>query len=260
MRRAESGLTLLEILGAVALLGILYTVLAGKAIVGVRAEGESRRRLEASLLADDRLTEIELALAAGTGPTLGRTEEEVDGFTVVTEVRPFEPPPPAQPAGGDAPSLAARRARAAAGATASGDAAPSLFAASRAPGADPPLRTIELAVAWTEGIYEREVRRTTFFLDATAVEALFAEVAAPQGLGGGRPPSEAAAGAREGRGGDTAVQRAAGGRSGASAGSRTAAGSPRQGRSGRGNRASRGPLAPFGPVDVPLPGAEGRDR
>ncbi len=62
MRRAERGLTLLEVLAAVAVLGLLYTVLASAAVQGLRSEGESRRRLEASLLMDEQLVQIRIRL------------------------------------------------------------------------------------------------------------------------------------------------------------------------------------------------------
>lgn len=173
MRRAERGLTLLEVLGAVALLGILYTVLAGSAIEGLRSEGESRRRLEASLLADERLAAIELSLDSGSVPPTGSASEEEDGFTVMTEVSAFEPPParePARSASGKPRSLAARRA------AASSAEAPSLFEKPASPTTPPALRTIEVTVRWEEAGEEREVRRTTYALDAAAAEELFALV------------------------------------------------------------------------------------
>ncbi|MFB3118027.1 MAG: prepilin-type N-terminal cleavage/methylation domain-containing protein, partial [Myxococcota bacterium] len=55
MRISNGGFTLIEVLGAVAILAILYTTLATVAIRGLRSEGESRRMLEASLLADWQL-------------------------------------------------------------------------------------------------------------------------------------------------------------------------------------------------------------
>ena len=55
---ARGGFTLIEVLAAVALLGILYAVLARVAIEGLRAEGDSERRLEASLLADERVNDL----------------------------------------------------------------------------------------------------------------------------------------------------------------------------------------------------------
>ena len=174
MRRAERGLTLLEVLGAVALLGILYTVLAGSAIDGVRSEGESRRRLAASLLADRQLAEIELSLASGAAPELGSQSAEEDGFTVLTEVSAFEPPPPREDSesrSGKPRSLAARRA------AADREEAPSLFEKPKSPTTPPALRSIEVVVRWEEGSDAREVRRTTYALDAEAIGEVFASIA-----------------------------------------------------------------------------------
>jgi hypothetical protein len=183
---------LLEVLGAVALLGILYTALAGNAIEGLRSEGESRRRLEASLLADDRLAEIELSLASGVAPSIGADEQEVDDFTVATEVRPFELParPEADAARAEPSSLAAKRAAARA------KDAPSLFAPRRGAAAPPVLLSLEVVVRWQEGIFEREVRRMTYAVDATAVEAAFESAAQLQAE---RPPEESPAEAAQGR-------------------------------------------------------------
>jgi hypothetical protein len=181
---AEAGLTLLEVLGAVALLAILYTALAGDAIEGLRSEGESRRRLEASLLADERLAEIELSLASGVVPPIGSAEAELEGFRVVTEVKPLELPPRPKPdaARGEPTSLAARRAAA----QSEEREVPSLFAPPRS-GTAPALLAIEIAVRWEEGVFERELRRATYALDSTAVEAAFGSVA-PQPAG--EPPQE----------------------------------------------------------------------
>ena len=93
MRRAERALTLLEVMAAVALLGILYTFLAKAATQGVRSEADSRRRMEASLLADATLAEIETLLAVGETLQLERTEIEEEEFRVSVEVMPFELPP-----------------------------------------------------------------------------------------------------------------------------------------------------------------------
>jgi type II secretory pathway pseudopilin PulG len=188
MPRAERGLTLLEVLGAVALLGILYTVLAGSAIEGLRSEGESRRRFEASLLADERMAAIELALVTDSVPEPGSTSEEKDGFTMLTEVAPFEPPPPREPSearSGKPRSLAARRAEAAR------EEAPSLFEKPASPTEPSALLSIEVVVRWEEGNEEREVRRTTYAFDAAAIEELFASV------GGSESAQRAAEAAQE---------------------------------------------------------------
>jgi prepilin-type N-terminal cleavage/methylation domain-containing protein len=152
--RRRSGFTLLEVLAAVAILGGLYIVLAGVAMQGLRAEGESQRRLEASLLADHHLSELEIQLEAGTPPELGRTESEEDLFRIELEVKPFEIslPAPSTEAGDGAelPSPA-------------DDTGTAALAA---------LRTIELTVSWLEGEEERSVVRTTYAFDLEAASEL----------------------------------------------------------------------------------------
>jgi prepilin-type N-terminal cleavage/methylation domain-containing protein len=67
MRRElrERGFTLFEVMAAVLVLGMLYAVLANAAMQGLQSEGETRRRLQASLIADRALAEIETQLALG---------------------------------------------------------------------------------------------------------------------------------------------------------------------------------------------------
>src|SRR5262245_6171651 len=152
----QAGLTLLEVLGAVALLAILYTVLAGNAIQGLRSEGESRRRLEASLLADERLAEIELALASGAAPETGLAREEREGFSSVREVSPFYLRLQAERKKAEPQSLEAKRAAE----RREIENVPSLFSAAET-GTAPALLEIEVSVHWQDGTYERELRRQT---------------------------------------------------------------------------------------------------
>lgn len=143
--RAPRGFTLIEVLGAVLVLAVLYTVLAEIAITGLRAEGENRRRLEASLLADDMLMEIESRLLTGDVPPIGREEEEDDPYTITLEVRAIDPNSVLPPGPFGRPTLAAE--------LLGGD------------GEAGPLRVIEISVAWLEIEDERVVRRTTFAFD-----------------------------------------------------------------------------------------------
>jgi prepilin-type N-terminal cleavage/methylation domain-containing protein len=146
----RSGFTLLEVLAAVAILGGLYIVLAGVAMQGLRAEGESQRRLEASLLADRQLSDLEIQLEAGILPAVGRTETEQGPFEVALDVQPFEMPLPEEGVedgeGMESPP----------------------------PEYDPgaaaleSLLAIELTVTWLEGGEERSVGRTTYALDLEA--------------------------------------------------------------------------------------------
>lgn len=147
---ARRGFTLFEVMAAVLILGLMYTMLAQSAIEGVRSEGISRRRMEASLLADEWLSDLETAMQTGQTPPIGQTEEEVDDFTVRIDIAPF-----------DATALLSEDIDIAEGAKGLLDAS-----------GDAPLRLIDLRVAWLEIDREFEVRRTTFAYDSAALAEL----------------------------------------------------------------------------------------
>jgi len=174
MSRYNRAFTLLEVMAAVALLGILYTVLARVAIEGLRAEGESERRLEASLLADSRLSETFSTVEGSVAmPPVGHSEVTEGDFTIALDVSMFQPPTEWELAGSEGP-------------------APLLFAsAPGAPGAKA-LRTVELTVSWLEAGAERHVSRTMFLVDFAQVSAIAAamQAAAPAPAGNtGEPES-----------------------------------------------------------------------
>ena len=173
------GFTLIEVLGAVAVLAILYTVLASVAIQALRAEGESRRRMEASLLIGEHLAALEAASALGSAPDLGEEIEEIDIFSVQTSVRAVA-----------AESLGFEKTAAAEGG------AGLLFAESE--NADPPpLREIEILIRWSEGDRELEVARSTYALDISGMADLV-----PAGTGeSGADRSDDGSGSRSGEGG-----------------------------------------------------------
>jgi prepilin-type N-terminal cleavage/methylation domain-containing protein len=156
--RPRSAFTLLEVLAAVAILGVLYVVLADVAIQGLRAEGRSRRRMEASLVADRALSEIEIEIEAGGVPELGRLPEtEEDMFRIAVEVRPYSIPL----VGGTADAGSDTGSPSEGGALAS-------------------LREIELTVTWDEGVDELQVVRTTYAFDAAGASSQLFEAAPPQ--------------------------------------------------------------------------------
>ena len=165
MRRAERALTLLEVMAAVAILGIVYTLLAKAATQGVRSEADSRNRMQASLLADETLAEIETRLAAGEALQLELTEEEDEdtGFRVSVEVTPFD--------------LAAELAGKLAGA------APEAPSVPRMPGAEAPslVQRVEVRVVWDDGIFERSAERVTFAFDTQAAQTLASSLEASPG-------------------------------------------------------------------------------
>jgi hypothetical protein len=150
-------------MAAVALLGILYTFLAKAATQGVRSEADSKRRMEASLLADATLAEIETRLAVGEALQLERTESEEEEFRVSVAVTPFELPA----------KLAGQLAETAPD-------TPSVFGGG---GANAPslVQRVEIRVVWDDGIFERSAERVTFAFDTQAAQALTGAVEMPPG-------------------------------------------------------------------------------
>ncbi len=161
-----AGFTLLEVMAAVLVLGLLYTILASNAIQGLRSEGIDRRRAEASLLADRHLAEIEASFDAGVGLPPGLVEIDADPFAVTIEVLPEDVlallPPALQQ------EVAARRDPAAA----------SLLAVDRDGGR---VQRATVVVAWDEAGDEQRVERTTWGFDRSDLAAFFpADGEAPQ--------------------------------------------------------------------------------
>lgn len=177
--RRPAAFTLLEVMAAVAVLGLVYVVIARVAIEGLMREGDAQRRLRASLVADRVLAELEGALRSGGAAQLGRSEFEEDGFSVVVDVSPLDP------AGfGLAPLLeAAPVGRALTPGTRREGGPPALFAAP-ARGAAPALLSAHVRIAWMEGIAVQEVTRTTFFFDALAAAPSLETLAPPAGEDG----------------------------------------------------------------------------
>jgi hypothetical protein len=88
-RAGREAFTLLEVLAAVAILGIWFSVLASVAIQGQRSEGENVRRIRASLLADKVLSDLELGFDRGDFPDETGDEFERGDFHVSVESLPL---------------------------------------------------------------------------------------------------------------------------------------------------------------------------
>ena len=165
-KRSEStcvqrGFTLLEVLAAVAILGIWYMVIAALAMQGLRSEGESRRLLEASLVADAAIADLESSVAEGTPLPIEVTEEEKEDFLVITEVEVIDIPIPladGQPIPPTGPK--------------------SVFANLLGPKGESPVRRINVKVTWTEATRPRSVVRETYTLDLSASQSKLLELEA----------------------------------------------------------------------------------
>jgi prepilin-type N-terminal cleavage/methylation domain-containing protein len=162
--RASRGFTLLEVMAAVAILGLVYAVLARAATQGVMAEGESRRRMEAALLADERLADLETRLATGEILPDGSQAEQSDEFQIAVEIEPFVLPE-------DLLALVAPPAD---------SGAQSLFGDANGRQASA-LRVVRVTVAWSEGLLERQVERVTLVPDLAALEVLAGPPPEPPG-------------------------------------------------------------------------------
>ncbi|MCH2187144.1 prepilin-type N-terminal cleavage/methylation domain-containing protein [Myxococcota bacterium] len=165
MRRAHrsDAFTLLEVLAAVAVLAIWFLVIASTAIQGVRAEGLSRRRLEAALIADRRLSEIETSALDGSLPPNGSEESEEPPFGVVVSIGPFvlENSVPANPNGAaDAPGLEPLLAR-------------DLAARSQ------DLKRVDVQIIWEEAGQQQAVEPTSFIFDLESAVAAYDEAGIP---------------------------------------------------------------------------------
>ena len=165
------GFTLLEVLAAFLVFAMLFTVLAGTAADAFRLEGENRRRLEASLLADEVFSLLEYASRQGSVPEIGESSEENDIFTLTTSVQPLT----LETLGLDPASVYGKRESAA------NQAPPTSILSPSNPGDEAPLRRIDLTVTWQEGDREVQVTRSTFALDMAGIAELFPE---PEGEGG----------------------------------------------------------------------------
>jgi type II secretory pathway pseudopilin PulG len=170
--------TLLEVLAAVAILALVYTVLARVGIQGFRAEGGSDRRLRASLIADQALAQIEEQLETGGAPPLGEKDAARDDeYQIHLRVTPSEIEIPPRSEAATQRMQAAAATKQSSGVSTAGakpratGPTPSFFQPA-APGEPPPGRRIEVRVSWVDGATESAVIRETYGLDQNAAKSL----------------------------------------------------------------------------------------
>lgn len=158
--RRSTGFTLFEVLAAVLILGLFYTVLADQAVRGLRSEGIDRRRTTASDIADARLVDLETLIASGAPLESLQEETEEGDFRVLVEVLPEDvealmpPPPDAAPIPPGEP------------------AGPRLLVDERG---DSRLYRLLVVVSWEESEQPHEVRRTSWDFDRSQLALLFPE-------------------------------------------------------------------------------------
>jgi Tfp pilus assembly protein PilV len=80
--RGERGLTLLEVLAAAMIFALVMTVLISTSSTAVHNVGVSARRLEANLVADELLADLEIQMKQGIAPVIEENETTRDQYAI----------------------------------------------------------------------------------------------------------------------------------------------------------------------------------
>jgi len=160
---ARRGFTLIEVLGATAVLAVVIVVLGPIVVESNQREGLARRKAAAALLADRLVAEAEEAAASGAVPQLTKRELTEDELTATIEATAFDPATVELAGAAPAAEKPAAPAR---------DAVATGWLDSPTAAETPPVVQLDVRVTWVEGVNENEVRRTSFFLNPAALEAL----------------------------------------------------------------------------------------
>ncbi len=155
-RRALRGLTLLEVLAAAMIFGMVMTVLVGTSSTAIHHVGISARRLEANLLADEILADLEIQMRQGIAPAIDEDESVRDIYSI----------------------RVTRTALGAGGPEASALAVPDVASllGAELPEVAKHLNQYDIEVGWIEQSGPQRVTRTTFAFDWQAAAAEYGEL------------------------------------------------------------------------------------
>ena len=171
--RALRGFTLIEVMLAAVILALAVAVIASSVMNAQLGEGDARRRAEASAYADRLLAEMEENAARGAAPPLGERESSEGAFIATIEVVAFDPSALQQAESGAPRKGAANPAPTQGEPSASGLGG---WLGTPEAEANPPVVQTTIAVAFAPdsdaGASEPLVRRTSFFLNPVALQAL----------------------------------------------------------------------------------------
>lgn len=183
--RRAAGFTLLEVLASAIIFAMVITVLVGTSTTAVQRIGTSARELEADLLAEALLADLEIQIRQGIAPAVEEDETEIEGYSVRMSRIQFAPE---QNAPGGRPSLPLP------GAARNPDTKPdiagsdvALLLASNLPEVAKFLNQYDIEVSWLERDQTRSVRRTTFAFDWESAAIEYADLFA-RGQSGGNGP------------------------------------------------------------------------
>lgn len=186
-RRRARGLTLLEVLAATLIFALVMTVLIGTSTTAVHRAGLSARRLEANVVADAVVADLEIQMRKQVAPVVERTEWEVQGatedekYTIRLQNRTIQEAlaAPAQTVADQVAAAAGNPAPVPAlpapGATRIGGAGGiGTMLAGELPEVAKHLRQYDIEVAWVGADGPESITRTTFAFDWEAARIEFA--------------------------------------------------------------------------------------
>lgn len=175
----EAGLTLLEVLAATMIFALVMTTLIGTSSALVRRVTQSLQRLEANLLADRVVADLEIEMRKGKAPVLEKTEwsSEDEQYVVRVLNRTIQEAlaAPATSVAEEAAAEAGATPPTSPGATTIGGASGiGTLLAGQLPEVAKHLRQYDVEVAWSGIGGPESVTRTTFAFDWQAAKVEFA--------------------------------------------------------------------------------------
>ncbi len=176
--RGERGLTLLEVLAATAIFSMVMTVLIGTSSTAVHRSGLAARRLEANLLADTVVADLEIEMRKKIAPVVEKTEwtTEDEEYVIRVQNRTIQEALAApvetvadEAEGAEAPALPGP------GATQiGGGAGIGTLLAGELPEVAKHLRQYDIEIVWVGADGPESVTRTTFAFDWQAAQIEYA--------------------------------------------------------------------------------------
>lgn len=160
--RHERGLTLLEVLAAAMIFAMVMTVLIGTSSTAVHNAGLAARRLEANIIADGIIADLEIQMSRRVAPTIEESDVERESYHVHLERSDFIPD--AQGRGSATAGLKGASTEI------------SVLLASELPEVAKHLKRYDIEVSWIEGNGAQNVTRTTFAYDWEAAAIEYAEL------------------------------------------------------------------------------------
>lgn len=188
-RRHARGLTLLEVLAATMIFALVMTVLVGTSTTAVHRSGVAARRLEANLLADAIVADLEIDMRKQIAPVLERTEwtTEDENYVVRVQNRSIQEAlaAPAETVADEVAEASGAASPAASGPGATqigGGAGIGTLLAGELPEVAKHLRQYDIEVVWIGPDGPESLTRTTFAFDWQAAKIEYAALF--EGAGG----------------------------------------------------------------------------